>query len=55
MTNIRQSKRSPEQNLACNFTNDSKTFYVYVRSKQNIRDKVGPLEDSARNIISQVF
>ena len=39
----------------CNLTNDSKSFYVYVRSKQNIRDKVGSLEDSAGNIISQVF
>ena len=26
-----------------------------VRSKQNVRDKVGPLEDSAGNIISQGF
>ena len=32
-----------------------KSFYAYVRSKQNIQDKVGPLEDSAGNIISQVF
>ena len=28
-------------------------LYVYVRSKQNVQDKVGPLEDSAGNIISQ--
>ena len=35
--------------------NDSKGFYAYVRSKQNIRDKVGSLEDSAGNIISQGF
>ena len=27
----------------------------YVRNKQNIQDKVGPLEDSAGNIISQGF
>ena len=26
-----------------------------VRSKQNVQDKVGPLEDSAGNIISQGF
>ena len=39
-TEIRQSKRSYEQKLAC---------------KQNVQDKVGPLEDSAGNIISQVF
>ena len=54
-TEIRQSKRSYEQKLACNIKNDSKSFYAYVRSKQNIQDKVGPLEDSAGNIISQGF
>ena len=51
---IRQSKRSYEQSLACNIKNYSKSFYAYVRSKQNVRDKVGPLEDSA-NIILQGF
>ena len=54
-TEIRQSKRSYEQKLACNIKNDSKRFYAYVRSKQNVQDKVGPLEDSAGNIISQGF
>ena len=46
-TEIRQSKRSYEQKLACNIKNDSKSFYAYVRRKQNVQDKVGPLEDSA--------
>ena len=54
-TEIRQSKRSYEQKLACNIKNDSKSFYAYVRSKKNVQDKVGPLEDSAGNIISQGF
>ena len=54
-TEIRQSKRSYEQKLACNIKTDSKNFYAYVRSKQNVQDKVGPLEDSAGNIISQGF
>ena len=54
-TEIRQSKRSYEQKLACNIKNDSKSFYAYVRSKQNVQDKVGPLEDSAGYIISQGF
>ena len=31
------------------------SFYVYVRSKLNVQDKVGPVEDSAGNIISQGF
>ena len=49
------SKRSYEQKLACNIKNDSKSFYEYVRSKQSVQNKVGPLEDSAGNIISQGF
>ena len=43
------------KNPACNIKNDSKSFYAYVRSKQNVQDKVGSLEDSAGNIISRVF
>ena len=35
-TETRQSKRSYEQKLACNKKNDSKSFYAYVRSKQNV-------------------
>ena len=36
--------------------NDSNSFfYVYVRSKQNVRYKVGPPEDNAGNIIAQGF
>ena len=31
----------------------SKSFYAYVRSMQNVRDKGGPLEDKAGNIITQ--
>ena len=48
---IHEPKRSYEPKLVCNI----KTFYEYIRSKQNIRDKVGPPEDSAGNIISQGF
>ena len=54
-TETRQSKRSYEQKLACNIKHDSKSFYAYVRSKQNVQDKVGPLEDTAGNIVSQGF
>ena len=41
--------------LAQNIKSDSNSFYAYVRSKQNVRDKVGPLEDNAGNIITQGF
>ena len=39
--------------LAQNIKSDSKSLYAYVRSKQNVRDRVGPLEDNAGNTISQ--
>ena len=50
-TEIRQSKRSYEQKQACNIKNDSKNCYAYVRSKQNVQDKVGRLEDNVGNIM----
>ena len=52
---VRQFKRHFEHKLAHNIKPDSKSFYAYVRSKQNFRDKVGPLEDNAGNIITQGF
>ena len=54
-TEIRKSKRTFEKILAGNIKNDSKSFYAYVRSKQNVRDKVGPLENNRGNIISEGF
>ena len=50
---VRKSKRNFEHKLAPNIKSDSKSFYAYVRSKQNVRDKVGPLVDNAGNIITQ--
>ena len=41
--------------MACNIKNDSKSFYAYVRNKQKVRDKVGPLENNSGNIISDGF
>ena len=52
---IRKSKRTFEKQLAGNITNYSKSFYAYVRSKQKVRDKVGPLENNRGNIISDGF
>ena len=54
-TEVRKSTRNFEHKLAQNIKSDSKSFYAYVRSKQNVRDKVGPLEDNAGNIITQGF
>ena len=52
---VRKSKRNFEHKLAQNIKSDSKSFYAYVRSTQNVRDMVGPLEDNAGNIITQGF
>ena len=52
---IRNSKRSYEQKLAFNIKHDSKSFFAYVRSKQKVQDKVGPLEGSDGNIITEGF
>ena len=52
---IRNSKRSYEHNIAFNIKHDSKSFYAYVRSKQKVQDKVGPLEGSDGNIITEGF
>ena len=50
---VRKSKRNFELKLAQNIKSDSKSFYAYVRSKQNVRDKVGPLEDNAGDKITE--
>ena len=50
---VRKSKRNFEHKLAQNIKSDSKICYAYVRSKQNVRDKVGPLADNAGNIITE--
>ena len=50
---VRKSKRNIELKLAQNLKSDNKSFYAYIRSKQNIRDKVGPLEENAGDIITE--
>ena len=51
---IRNSKRSYGK-IAFNIKHDSKSLYAYVRSKQKVQDKVGPLEGSDGNIITEGF
>ena len=50
---VRKCKRNFELKLAQHIKSDSQSFYAYVRSKQNVRDKVGPLEDNAGDIITE--
>ena len=52
---VRKSKRNCKHKLTQNIKSDSKSFYAYVRSKQNVRGKVGPLECNAGNIITGGF
>ena len=53
---VQNSKRSYEQKIVFNKTKyDSKRFYAYVRSKQKLQDKVGLLEGSGGNIITEGF
>ena len=52
-TEVRKSKRNFEHKLAQNVKSDSKSFYAYVKSKKNVRDRVAPLEDTAGNKITQ--
>ena len=55
---IRNSKkRSYEQKIAFNIKHDNKSFYSYIRSSsyKKVQDKVGPLEGSDGNIITEGF
>ena len=52
-TKVRKSKRNFELKFAQNIKSDSKSFYAYARSKQNVRYKVGPPEDNAGDIITE--
>ena len=48
-------QREATKKIAFNIKHDSKSFYAYVRSKQKVQDKVGPLEGSDGNIITEGF
>ena len=48
---VRKSERNVELKLAQNIKSDSKSFYAYVRSRQNVRGQVGPLEDNGKTML----
>ena len=48
-------REAMKKKFAFNIKHDSKSFYAYVRSKQKVQDKVGPLEGSDGNIITEGF
>jgi hypothetical protein len=51
VASCRMAKRTFEQKLANDVKNNSKSFFAYVRSKQRTKDRVGPLKDSAGNLV----
>ena len=51
---IRSSKRMFEQKLATNIKQDSKCFFAYIRSKQRIKDSIGPLKGNNGTVISNI-
>ena len=48
---IKTAKRDFEKKLAQNIKEDSKSFYAYVRSKQKVKDTVGPLKQETGETI----
>ena len=48
-------ERSFEQKLPCTIKMTASYFDMSGVKKQNVRDNIGPLEDSVRNKISQGF
>ena len=51
----KEALNQAKQKLGFNIKHDSKKLYAYVRSKQKVQDKVGPLEGSDGNIITEGF
>ena len=52
---IRNSKRSYENKLAFNIKHNCKGLYAYIRSTQTVQDKLGSLEGSGGNIITETL
>ena len=50
---IIESKRNFERKLAANIKQYSKSFFAYIRSKQKVKDVVGPLKDSDGLVITK--
>ena len=48
-------REAATKTIAFNIKHDGKSFYGYVQSKQKVQDKVGPLEGSDGNIITEGF
>ena len=49
---IRESVARFEQKLGENIKHDSKSFYIYVKSKQQVKPSIGPLKGNSGEISS---
>ena len=50
---IRESKRNFERKLAVNIKQDSKSLFAYIRSKQTVKDVLGPLKDNDGLVVTK--
>ena len=51
---IRKYELYFEHKLAANIKKDSKSFFAYIKSKQKVKDRVGPLKDIDWNVITRI-
>ncbi len=51
-TIIKQAKRRHEENIATESKNDVKMFFLYINTKKHIGSRIGPLKDSAGNLVT---
>ena len=49
---LRKARKAFERKLASDVKSNPKSFYRYVRSKSKTKDRVGPLKDSAGNVVN---
>jgi len=49
---LRKARKAFERKLASDVKSNPKSFYRYVRSKTKTKDRVGPLKDSAGNVVN---
>ena len=54
-TEIKNLKEAMNKKYTVTQEMTARLLYAYARNKQNVLYKIGPLEDSAGNVISQGF
>ncbi len=51
-TLIKQAKRRYEEDSAADSKKNTKKFFRYINTKKQIRSGIGPLKDSAGNLVT---